>query len=157
MTGRTVWPILPCPVAAGTAGIVVLGPDSFSGPGQTEPKCLVEVVDPRSGATVCLVDASVARLRRLGGGDEDRPTATPEPRVLRDHSVDAAIVHLVDDPRSARTVSLDEDRLVDLGSSGEPVMVELHEVSRGVNLAGLPDAARVGEALRARGIATRFY
>ena len=64
-----------------------------------------------------------------------------------DDSVDSALILFEKYPRSARTEALDESRFIDYAEDGHVVMVELHEVSSGVDLTGLPSPERIGRAL----------
>jgi uncharacterized protein YuzE len=67
-------------------------------------------------------------------------------RVDYDRDVDALYVTLQEDP-CAYTRSLGELRNVDYASDGKPVGVEWLRASEGVDLADVPNAAEIGEAL----------
>jgi uncharacterized protein YuzE len=51
---------------------------------------------------------------------------------------DAAYIHLREGMEVARTRNLDGSRLVDYAQDGEPIGIELLDVSEGVNLDDLP-------------------
>ena len=73
---------------------------------------------------------------------------TEPARISYDPKVDSATVWLREGPvRSATQDHLDERRVVDRDSAGEPVAIELHHVSLGVDLRGLPERDRVMLAL----------
>ena len=51
---------------------------------------------------------------------------------------DAAYIYLREDVQVARTRNLDGSRLIDYAEDGEPVGIELLDVSEGINLDDLP-------------------
>ena len=71
-----------------------------------------------------------------------------------DLQADAAYVYL----RSRRNVAyasterLDGSRFMDLGADGEPIGIDFMDVSRGVDLTGIPRMEEVAEALRRHGL-----
>ena len=67
-------------------------------------------------------------------------------KIDYDRDVDALYVTLQEDP-CAYTRSLGELRNVDYASDGKPVGVEWLRASEGVDLADVPNAAEIGEAL----------
>ena len=60
------------------------------------------------------------------------------PRITYNREADAAYIFLHEGMRVARTHNLDGSRLVDYAADGEPIGIELLDVSEGVNLDGLP-------------------
>jgi hypothetical protein len=71
--------------------------------------------------------------------------------VRYDRGDDALSIDFLEDEVGAvgtRTQALDERRIVDLDPDGEPVSIALLEVSRGVDLDGLPEQQVVREVLR---------
>ena len=69
-------------------------------------------------------------------------------QVQYDPEADAIYVRLRESEGSIRTERVDERRLVDYNASGDVAGVELLSVSRGVDLRGLPEAARIADAMR---------
>ena len=68
---------------------------------------------------------------------------------------DAIYISLTGDERPVhRTVELDDLRNVDYDASGAPVGVELLGVSRGINLEGLAERAKIAEILRSVHVVT---
>ncbi len=59
-------------------------------------------------------------------------------RMTYSKDADAAYIVLREDGRIARTRNLDGSRLTDYAEDGEPVGIELLDVSEGVNLDDLP-------------------
>ena len=72
-------------------------------------------------------------------------------RLTIDRETDAAYVY-VTDYEVARTRTLDENRIVDLDSAGEIRGIELLNISRGVELDGLPFAKELSDLFRDNGI-----
>lgn len=70
-------------------------------------------------------------------------------RLEYDPQVDALAIDFpgADPGASARVVRLDRDRVLDYDASGRLISIELLNVSRGVDLAGLPEADVVRRAL----------
>ncbi len=60
------------------------------------------------------------------------------PRITYRKDADAAYIYLREDAEVTRTRNLDGARLIDYAEDGEPVGVELLDVSKGVNLDDLP-------------------
>ena len=60
------------------------------------------------------------------------------PRITYNKDADAAYIYLREGMEVARTRNLDGSRLVDYAEDGEPVGIELLDVSEGVNLDDLP-------------------
>lgn len=54
--------------------------------------------------------------------------------ITYDSSVDAAYIYLCEDPEVARSVVIDEQRVVDLDEGGEVVGIEILEASSGFEL-----------------------
>ena len=69
--------------------------------------------------------------------------------VTYDEEADAIYVELKKHDSVARTHRLDSNRMIDYDDSGEVVGVEFLSVSTGIDLDGVPSAARVAQALRA--------
>ena len=69
-------------------------------------------------------------------------------QVQYDPEADAVYVRLREPRGSIRTDRVDERRLADYDERGDVIGVELLSVSRGVDLAGLPEAARIADAMR---------
>ena len=70
--------------------------------------------------------------------------------VRYDRGADALSIDFLEDEIGAagtRSEALDRRRLVDLDVDGEPVSIALREVSRGVDLDGLPQQQVVREVL----------
>ncbi len=59
-------------------------------------------------------------------------------RLTYNKDADAAYIYLREDVPIARTRNLDGARLIDYADDGEPVGIELLDVSEGVNLDDLP-------------------
>jgi len=59
-------------------------------------------------------------------------------RMTHSKDADAAYIYLREDIHVARTRNLDGARLIDYADDGEPVGVELLDVSKGVNPDDLP-------------------
>lgn len=72
-----------------------------------------------------------------------------------DPTVDALVIFFRRHARSARTEPLDDNRLVDYDADGGVAFVELLNVSRGTELAGLPEQDRVREELERLGFPVR--
>lgn len=60
------------------------------------------------------------------------------PRLTYNKDADAAYIYLREDAQVARTRNLDGVRLIDYAEDGDPVGIELLDVSEGVNLDDLP-------------------
>ncbi len=60
------------------------------------------------------------------------------PRITYNREADAAYIFLREDMPIARTRNLDGSRLIDYAEDGEPIGVELLDVSEGVNLDDVP-------------------
>ena len=69
-------------------------------------------------------------------------------QVQYDPEADAVYVRLREPRGSIRTDRVDERRLADYDERGDVIGVELLSVSRGVDLAGLSEAARIADAMR---------
>lgn len=65
----------------------------------------------------------------------------------RDEDADAVYFRLRNVPL-AYDQELDDDRRIDFGSDGEPIGIELLNVSAGVNVSGLPRESEIAEILR---------
>jgi len=70
-----------------------------------------------------------------------------------DKKADAIYITLVNDP-VAYTKSLDETRLIDYDTKGNPIGIELLCVSNGVILDDLPIAAEIAQVLANKNIKT---
>jgi uncharacterized protein YuzE len=79
------------------------------------------------------------------------PSTTRRPliklRVEHDRKADAVYVHLSDKPY-AYGENLDDARRIDYAEDGTPRGIELLYVSQGVDLADLPQADELSDALR---------
>jgi hypothetical protein len=73
------------------------------------------------------------------------------PQVERDLKADAIYIELTKLP-IANTVSLDPQRRIDYASNGQPIGIELLDVSGGVNISNLPRQDDISSLLRAKGI-----
>ena len=71
--------------------------------------------------------------------------------VTHDKKIDAIYLKFVDRPY-AYGKDLDEERRIDFDINGVPIGVELHCISNGVNLDGLPKANEIGQALGRGGV-----
>jgi len=69
--------------------------------------------------------------------------ADPMPRMTYNKDADAAYIYLREGMAVARTRNLDGSRLVDYAEDGEPIGIELLDVSEGVNLDDLPARSAV--------------
>lgn len=67
--------------------------------------------------------------------------------LSHDPRADAVYVRLSDAP-FARTEQLDDARRIDYAADGSPVRVEILDVSRGADVAGLPEADEIAAHLR---------
>lgn len=74
------------------------------------------------------------------------------PRMTYNKDADAAYIYLRGDMEVARTRNLDGSRLVDYAEDGEPIGIELLDVSEGVNLDGLPQRDVIERLLAERHI-----
>ncbi len=73
-------------------------------------------------------------------------------RVTTNPKADAVYIRLLDEP-IGYTEELDDNRLIDRTlNPGRPVGVDLSSVSKGVNLAGLPEAEAIGKMLTGLGV-----
>jgi uncharacterized protein YuzE len=77
-------------------------------------------------------------------------------RLDYDREADAAYVWLRPGRQYAFGEDLDSDRRVDYGLDGEPIGVELLNVSKGVNLDDLPEPERMAILLREQAIEVRL-
>ncbi|MGI8856098.1 MAG: DUF2283 domain-containing protein [Thermomicrobiales bacterium] len=68
-------------------------------------------------------------------------------RMTYNREADAAYIFLREDMQVARTRNLDGSRLIDYADDGEPIGVELLDVSEGVNLDGLPGSEAIARSL----------
>lgn len=73
-------------------------------------------------------------------------------RVKYDADADAAYVYLREGMKVTRTQNLDGSRLIDYATDGEPIGVELLDVSEGVNLDGIPDRDAIAALLEGQHI-----
>ncbi len=71
--------------------------------------------------------------------------------IEHDTTADAIYIRLRR-KRYARGTDLDDSRRVDYAADGDPIGIELLNVSLGVNLDDLPRAAEVAKLLETRGI-----
>lgn len=69
-------------------------------------------------------------------------------RMTYNREADAAYIFLREDMQVARTRNLDGSRLVDYAENGEPIGIELLDVSEGVNLDDLPARNAVSMLLK---------
>jgi uncharacterized protein YuzE len=69
-------------------------------------------------------------------------------QIRYDPEADAVYVRLREPEGRVRSKRLDHARIVDYDEGGEVVGVELLFVSAGVHLDGLPEEARIAEAMR---------
>jgi uncharacterized protein YuzE len=69
-------------------------------------------------------------------------------QVSYDNEADALSIRLREAVGRVRTRRIDEQRLLDYDEHGDLVGIEILFVSRGVNLEGLPEAARIAEVMR---------
>jgi uncharacterized protein YuzE len=72
-------------------------------------------------------------------------------KFIHDHEADDVYITLRDAPY-AYGDDLDCSRRVDFSADGQPVGIELLDVSRGVNVTDLPDQVAVGRLLERNGI-----
>ncbi len=72
-------------------------------------------------------------------------------KVVTDPQADAIYIYLRTLP-VAYTEELDENRYVDYGADGEPVGIDLLQVSEGVNTDDLPQQAEVEKVLTGLGV-----
>lgn len=68
-------------------------------------------------------------------------------RVTYSKDADAVYIYLHEDMQIERTRNLDGSRLIDYTEDGEPVKIELLDVSEGVSLDGLPTRGTIAELL----------
>jgi uncharacterized protein YuzE len=107
-------------------------------------------------STIVYVDEGIPFLANL------RPARIPligrlfktnAPSFQYDQAGDAVYIVLTDEDYG-HGQSLDDNRVVDYSPSGEPVGVKLLNVSRGVDVDGLPEADTIGKLLEAHHITT---
>jgi uncharacterized protein YuzE len=74
-----------------------------------------------------------------------------EPTIEYDREADAVYVQLRDEPY-ARGEDLDDSRRIDYGADGQPIGIELLNVSLGVNTDKLPAAREISRLLETNDI-----
>lgn len=68
-------------------------------------------------------------------------------RVTHNKDADALYIYLHEDMQVSRTRNLDGSRLIDYADDGEPIGIELLDVSEGISLDGLPARDMVARLL----------
>ena len=75
-------------------------------------------------------------------------------KIGMDKEIDAVYIEF-ENGKAGYAKELDDNRIVDYSANpGEPIGVSLHNISKGVKLDGLPNAAKVSKILNALDITT---